>query len=324
MAGHWKAIHRATIHSRSPPLMIKHEMENSSYTIHISDLVNIWSEHLTAKDIRRRALNSDTSIDPSEDQGQMRQFLQCIDDALQQKTGTRLELEFGSTAHCLVLRTHTPLPGDLGPLEWFVELHLDSAFVFTKELMFPLLYQQHFQQAESASLFQQLKEKDIIIDKLIDCSMSEGTPLSKIFPGAAPSRSELKSDARQALTRHVRGITRFNEHQWRDNLRNNFFKPTSIDSLLGNMSVPDLSGLPQALPLPDHGEWWLHIRNRDTTYSRSQSKPSFSMGEELDTGGKSQFQVALLLLRISHLHVYLLHHSLNSPLYLFLSRHNST
>ena len=217
MGGHWEVIHRKKLSSRSPSLLMKHEVESSSYTIYVTDLVHVWSEHLTAKDIRRRALNSDTSIDPSEDQGQMRRFLQCIDNALEQKPGTSLELDYSLSADNLLLRSHTQLPGDLPPLEWTNELCLNATFVLTKEFILPLIYQQHFHQDESASLLQQLKEKDAIIDRLIDSSVSEGTPLSKIFPGAAPSRSEMKSDPRQALTRHVRGITKFNEYSWRDN-----------------------------------------------------------------------------------------------------------
>ena len=292
MSGHWKALDRKNFTSNSPPLLIKYEIESSNYMVYLSDMVHVWTEHLTARDIRRRALNSDTSIDPSEDQGQMVQFLNCVKDALSQKSGTSLELDYTLSTKSLLLKTHTPLPGRLQPLEWFLELQLAAPFVLTRELIVPLLHVQALQQAESSSLCQQLKEKDAIIDKLVDTLVSEGTAISKVFPGAAPSRSALQSNPRQALSKYARSLAKFNEHQWRNDLSNSVAQMSDFDLLLNNTLLPDLSGFPQQMTVPDYGEWWLHLSSIENPGTRGQRKPSFSKKESQDSASDSQFQVS--------------------------------
>ena len=292
MRRHWRALERGSAPPNAYPLVIKHEVENSSYTVYLSDLVHVWAEHLSAKDIRRRALNSNTSIDPSEDHEQMRHFLRCIDDALAQKAGTSIDVAYSASAECLLLRTETALPGSLEPLKWSVELRIESAFVLTRELLVPLLLRQAVHTAESTSLFQHLKEKDHVIDKLIDALIADGVPLSKIFPGGPPSKSALKSNPRQALSRNVRGLSEFNEQKWRKDLDDSATQSYCIDHLVTSVFRHGALIDQKTVSLPEYDKWWLRMEDNGSQQTISHAKPQSQIEESQGVEEEVSFQAS--------------------------------
>ena len=274
-----------------PPLLIKHEVGSSAYTIHLSDLTHMWTEYMNAKDIRKRALNADTSIDPSEDLEQMRFFLRCINDALEQKPGTTIDLACDGHAKRLLLKTCTPLPGSFEPLRWTIELRIESPFTLTKEVVIPLLRLQAMQSAGSASLIQHLKEKDHIIDKLIDTMQADGVSLSKVFPGAAPLKCTIKSNPRQAFSKNAKGLSEFNEPQWRKDLEHNTAVPSCLDQLVSNVFQPGPLHDLENISLEGYGEWWLNMSNENSHQHRSFTEPQSKTEESQGSTGDSQFQV---------------------------------
>ena len=294
MGRQWQELSQESVAPNVPPLIIKHEVENSSYTIYVSDLIHIWTEHLSAKDIRRRALNSNTSIDPSEDHDQMRHFLRCVDDALAQKAGTSINLTYNVNADRLLLRTETALPGSLEPLKWNIELKMESTFVLTREVVVPLLLRQAVHTTESASLFQQLKEKDHVIDKLIDAMIADGLSLTKVFPGGAPSKSALKSNPRQAWSKNARGLSEFNEQQWHRDLNDSATRSSHFRHLVATVFPKTALIDHESISLPEYDEWWLSMRNHGLQDFNVSAKPQSQIEENQGTDGESQFQVPKL------------------------------
>ena len=292
MGGHWTVLELRTSALNLPPVLIKHEVASSAYIIHLSDLTHVWTEHMSAKDIRKRALNADTSIDPTEDLEQMRLFLRYINDALEQKPGTTVDLTYDEGAGSLLLKTYTPLPGSLEPLRWIIELRIESPFALTKEVVVPLLRLQAMQNAESASLVQQLKEKDHVIDKLVDSMQADGVSLSKVFPGAAPLKSTIKSNSRQALSKNAKGLSEFNEQQWRKHLKHNIAAPSHLDQLVSNVFQPGSFYDLETISLQEYSEWWLKMSNDNPYQNESYTEPQSQMEESLGLTGDSQFQVS--------------------------------
>jgi hypothetical protein len=51
---------------------------SDSYSVHLTDLINVWEETMEKKPIVKRGLFEDTRIDPSDSPDQLRQILELI------------------------------------------------------------------------------------------------------------------------------------------------------------------------------------------------------------------------------------------------------
>ena len=292
MGGSWTILRTKASSSSFPTILIKHDVASSGYTLYLTDLSHVWVERMNAREIRRRALNADTSIDPSEDVEQMRLFLRCINDALDQKPSTSVDLAYDEPNKCLLLKTYTPLPGSLEPLQWIVEMRMASPHALTREMIVPLLHQQAMQNIESTSLVQELRDKDHVIDKLVDTMQANGVSLSSAFPSAATLKSKLKSNPRQALGKNARGLSEFDELRWRDDLRHQTIHVSSLDALVISAFQNGLRNDHEAILPPDHGEWWLHMSGIDRHKVEGHSKSSAPTRESQDSVDGPQFQVS--------------------------------
>lgn len=292
MGPSWKILKLGNAYSGFPPILIKYAIESSSYSIHMTDLTHIWTERMNARDIRRRALNADTSIDPSEDVEQMRLFLRYISDALHQMPGTSLDLAYDEPKECLLLKSYTALPEPLEPLRWTMELSKDLPFVLTEEMVVPLLNAQAISNIETTSLLHHLKDKDRIIDKLFDTIKANGISLSGIFPGAPALESLLKSDARQALSKNARGLSVFDEKEWRKDLKHPIAQTSNLDGLLATVFNDKFQDGQKENALPDHGEWWLSVSKADRLETKSYLKPLSQVEESYNSVNVSEFQVS--------------------------------
>ena len=262
MSPTWKPLHIDLRDSHIPPLLIKLEFGVSNYRVWLTDLTYIWIESLDRKQIIQRALNVETSIDPSEDASQLRLLLQSIQDALLQRTGTSVEFVRSHDAKQLVLHTSTPLPDPLEPLEWRMTLSSASQSALTSELIIPLLSQQSTAKAEKTSLMQQLTYKDNVISKLIDKMHSDGVDLSRVFPGSAPTRTG--ANARQLLAKTVRGLGEFDPHEWQFRMIRDNKTLEEIRDLITNAfdTVPVESfNESQISDSPSYGDWWRKLRH---------------------------------------------------------------
>lgn len=303
MASYWKTLKLGPNEPQTPPLLVKYEFGPMHYNIYLSDLTHIWSESLERRQIVKRALNVDTSIDPSESGDQLQLLLQNIQKALDEVDGAMLSLSKSDISQQLILRTTTPLPGALKPLVWPFHLMSAPQHLLTAELLQPLLSQQFFAKAQVVSLIQLIRDKDHVIARLTEKMQSDGTDLSKVFPGASNLRSGAKSHFRESASKFVKGLGEFDEERWRKVFHDSTQLPSDSPDVFSQVFSPDLEKFPKLVLRDIGGAWWQDIRNDDSqkptalsssganTFQPPQSPAHSSRGFENGGADDADFQV---------------------------------
>lgn len=264
MPSAWKPLPLHLKHNGIPPLLVKYEFGLLNYQVWLTDLSYIWTESLDRRQIIKRALSSDTSIDPSEDAAQMRLFLRSIADALRQSPGTSVNMDQSNDIKQLTLHTSTPLPCPLQPLEWSIVLVLAPQTIFALEFVSPLLSHQLTAKAEKSSLLQHLKEKDNVISKLIDKMHGDGVDLGKVFPGAVSSKSSSGPNARWAVAKFVKGLGDFNRDQWESQLAKDNGVSRDLSELLPQVFDDEGQSIGEGVQITACEEWWKRVSRKDS------------------------------------------------------------
>lgn len=215
---------------QAPPLLVKYEFTNSQYRVFLTDLTSVWIETLQRRDIIKKALNLDTSIDPSEDSDQFRLLLRKLQDALDGQEGSHLSLS-GMGYEELVLHTVTKLPPPWEPLKWPFHLACAPAYLLTTELLLPCLSRQFVANAQVESLLHILKEKEHVLNKLADKINSSGEDFADLFPGALGSRVGMKLSRGQA-GKFVKGLSEFDETEWRNTLSASLVSTANLSDIV--------------------------------------------------------------------------------------------
>ncbi|OBT89451.1 hypothetical protein VE02_02065 [Pseudogymnoascus sp. 03VT05] len=226
MAVSWRPFMISAIDSRMPPLLISTSFTTDSYKIYLTDLAHLWCEDLDRRSILRRSLAEDTSIDPSEDSGQLKLFLDKI--SLGLEGGKDVDLLLGLGAHAakessagttnLEINMSIALPKPLQPLNWTIRLSSCSQSDFATHFTLPLLYAQNARLKELDSLVGMLRDKDNVIQKLVDKLEATGAELGHLFPGIAGKGG--RKISRRVVEEKVRGLEVFAQEQWRTAMRN--------------------------------------------------------------------------------------------------------
>lgn len=281
MSPTWKPLQIDQQYSSIPPLLIKSEFGASSYKIWLTDLTYIWTESLNRRQIIQRALNVDTSIDPSEDASQLRLLLQSIQDALVQRPGTAVDFVRSNDPKQLVMQTSTSLPGPLKPLEWRMTLNSAPQSTLTAEFTIPLLSQQSIAKAEKASLLQQLRYKDTVISKLIEKMQSDGVDFSRVFPASVPGR--LGTNPRQILAKSVKGLAEFDVQEWQSRMIKDYKTLEELRDLISNTFDADpieATTESQISDSPSYGDWWTNLKRESSQRTPLTSPVQISNAEQ--------------------------------------------
>lgn len=217
-----------------PALLISpgFNVQSSSYSLEITDLANIWTEGLDRKGILRRSLNEDTSIDLSDgDKEQWRVFLSKLEAAFDPTSPehglTSLTLSPHGTGD-LLLQITCVLPKPLEPLKWPVYLAKRQPDVLASELVVPLIRGNQVRTQEAEYLISRLKEKDAVINRLVDKLLAVGTGLEHVFHSLPIKRKATRAMAEEK----VQGLAPFNEDQWRTHCASTLERHTDLSSLL--------------------------------------------------------------------------------------------
>ncbi|KAE9368564.1 XLF-domain-containing protein [Stipitochalara longipes BDJ] len=253
----------ASAGTQLPDLLISEAFTPSSYTIQLTDLTHIWSESLDRRAIVRRSRETETSIDPNNGTDQLQIFLDKLRLGLAGGKDTALALTIvaGPDRPSLVLNIDVKLPGGLAPLKWPVQLGAAPQSLMTSHFTVPLLRAQHASAQEFASLTEVVKEKDHVIQKLLDKLEGQGTELGQIFPQAA-GRLGRKVDRKMAEER-VKGLGPFALDTWR---RNSHHEPSrDIAGLIGAVFAGDNAvslGVDGNTPASEEESdtWWESIK----------------------------------------------------------------
>ncbi|GKT42893.1 uncharacterized protein ColSpa_03074 [Colletotrichum spaethianum] len=204
-----------------PNLLISTNFSATSYTIHITDLANIWVESLDRKAIYKRSLNESTSIDPTDSESNMRAFLSKIrsvfdpshpdHDKASMTLSTSPSKEAGEES--LTLNIICELE-NMKPLEWPMYLQKCSQSELAAELVVPLAQAHSFGLRQVDFLKETIKQKDTIIMKLLDKLEATGTRLENIFTVL----SAKQKPTRQMAEQKVKGLAPFRPDHWKAHL----------------------------------------------------------------------------------------------------------
>ncbi|KAI1842200.1 hypothetical protein JX266_011608 [Neoarthrinium moseri] len=259
-----------------PALLVLPDFGLNSYTLHVTDLANVWVESLDRKGIVKRSLNEDTSIDPTEGSEQMSILLTKIqaafDTSLEDYSQTSLTLAASSEHEedGLRLTVTCILPGDLKPLKWPFQLKKGSSALVTSQLVLPLIQAQHTRAREIEMLISSLKEKDAIIDKLLTKLENEGIGLDNIFNTLTGKRKP----SREFAEEKVRGLGPFKENEWRSKNLDSEEVPDDVASLVQGVFSEPVHCVDMGLTASDDiSSWWASIGSKPISGVQPEGKP---------------------------------------------------
>lgn len=300
MSAFWRPLISISNEPGVPPLLVKHDFGAANYTIYVTDLTYMWVETLERKQIVKRALNLETSIDPSEDKSQMQLLLRHVRESLEGHEDTGITIEGEGDADKLVLTSLITLPSPLLPLEWPFHLAKASQATFTSHFVLPSLSLFSVSKTQITSLLQHLKEKDNVINKLTDRIHSEGGDLGKIFPAVPSSRAGAKHNAKETAAKSVKGLANFDEKRWRSQVSSTKETDSNdVNALIA--TVFDAGDVDMHVFRQSAGgsEWWRKLGSDDDRPVKSKvkaSEQSLTMKTpnaklRIYSGDRSEFQV---------------------------------
>lgn len=191
-----------------PKLLFKYAASSSGYQITLTDLTNIWQENLSTVEISHRAEQDECSISPGDDQNQLRILTSKIEEGLCHTNDARVDL-CESPLDDINLCISATLPHPLPTFRWRSCLAKESQLEVTNELLTPLLSFALQQQHQIAFLTAQLRDKDHVIDRILQKTESSNTDLGAVFPGMSGIRKSQKIPQREQFAKHVKGLAPF-------------------------------------------------------------------------------------------------------------------
>ncbi|KAL4890790.1 XRCC4-like factor-domain-containing protein [Aspergillus ambiguus] len=269
MSAPWKKLHLPET-AGLPPLLFKYITTSTSYEVYLTDLTNVWSEHMNRQAILKRADKHDATIDPSEDPDQFGLLLQKIGDALRHEPGSRIGLHQGSSGS-LELDVSIKLPAPLEPLKWTLYLDKEQSSSTTAHLLLPLIEAEVNRELRQKTLIDQLNRKDWILAKLFDKIEATGIDLSTIFPGISGLRSGRKGTTLAQAAKYIKGVAPFDEQAWLDEV-----SKTSPDVDLASNILAEISSSEDTKPAgklrPPPDAWWEGVSVTEDAIPRSTPK----------------------------------------------------
>ncbi|KAI1752719.1 XLF-domain-containing protein [Xylaria castorea] len=267
------------VFAQLPALLVSACFAESSYTLYVTDLANIWVEKLERRGILLRSLQENTAIDLVDaDPEQWAVFLSKLKAAVDPTSSdhrlTSISIAAGDHSKNqdnLTLRLVCELPKPLGALRWPVHLVKCQPASLTSELVLPLIQEHYVQRREAEDLMNRLKEKDALIKKLLDKLSTMNTPLELIFN----SLSAKHAATRAAAEERIKGLASFNRERWRS--ERSVESPQDASSLL--CSVFGDSGFSRTTGL-DIGvsdtlnDWWVKLGPDFRVSSKPESSTS--------------------------------------------------
>ncbi|KAK4554164.1 hypothetical protein LTR86_008691 [Recurvomyces mirabilis] len=282
----WRSIHLPQ--DNLPHLLVKARLDSTGYTIHLTDLSRIWSETLTKREIERRAIKEDCSIDPGEDDQQYSILLDKLRSTLTRQDDTTLTLKPAQQDEGLLLHLSAPLPQPLQPLKWTIHLALQPQPQIATQLIHPLILLCQTQQSQTQHLIHELSEKDRIIAKLTDRLETSGNDLTTVFPGVSHVKLSRKKTQREQLARYVGALGDFDEEGWRARE-----KDAKQEDGAGGVGLEAMDAVLGELPevvtgreAEDTREWWRELDDGRTSQKTDSRRADTTNGNATQGNAK--------------------------------------
>lgn len=215
MPGHpsWRLLPAAA--PGIPTLLVSTAFTDDSYSVHLSDLANVWVESLDRRPIIKRGMVEDTSIDPSDGPDQIRKMLELLRAAFDHRdpehASTSLTLARDDDGDSLVVHVTCVLPKPLKPFKWPMHLKKCPQSTIASELVLPMIQAHEARTREIDQLTSLLREKDAVITRIIDKLEAAGTGLEHVFNALSGKRKV----TRAAAEGKVKGLAAFSEADFR-------------------------------------------------------------------------------------------------------------
>ncbi|QDS70343.1 hypothetical protein FKW77_008828 [Venturia effusa] len=195
-------------------IYIKTIFGSDRYSIWATDLSRLWHEELERDDIIWQANKNRIQID-IEDANNFGILLKHLDSSLvdafdvTEKKSTRIEL-----------RTAIKLPEPLPEATWTFRLELQEDEDFRKHVTIPLFDQIRTQEKNETELIQHIKDKDHIVDKLMDALDKCNVDLTGVFPALATQGTARMASTRTEAETRIPALRPFDQQSWHRDRQN--------------------------------------------------------------------------------------------------------
>lgn len=214
-----------------PNLLVATNFTAQSYKVHLTDLANVWVENMDRRPIMGRASAEDTSIDPTDGNENLQRLLDWIRAAFDiddpGHRNTSLTLGKGKDDSIEVQITCI-LPEPFKPLKWPLYLKKCSASTLATELVLPLIQSHEARAQEINHLIATIRDKDAVINRLVDKLEANGIGLEHIF-NKLPGKRKV---GRREAEGKIKGLATFVEADFRNDGVQGTTKSTDVSALL--------------------------------------------------------------------------------------------
>ncbi|EGS17096.1 uncharacterized protein CTHT_0074250 [Thermochaetoides thermophila DSM 1495] len=260
-----------------PALLVSTTFGHDSYSIHVTDLANVWVESLERRHIIGRAYTTGSSIDPCDGPDQFRKLLELIGAAFDANDKDHPNISMTLTRGAddsLEIEIICVLPRPLEPFKWPMVLKKCPQSTLASELVLPLIQAQESHAREIDQLCSLIHEKDVVINRLVDKLEAAGIGLEHVFYALSGKRRVSRSVAESK----VGGLVRFNEAEFREKASQSQSEsgPGDVSSLLRSvfgtkgLQYKSNMDLEASLVLND---WWTKFsRGRRITLSKLEQQ----------------------------------------------------
>lgn len=233
-------------HRSIPNLLVSASFSTSpvSYSIHMTDLANVWRESLDRKAILLRCLQENTSIDPSDDPENFKELLRWIEAAFDSDSpnhaDTALALSStgptdGATPADLLLDVTCILPAGFRPLKWPIRLKHGGPAALVADLVLPLVQAHLTRSQEVEALLGIIREKDGVISRVVDKLESTGARMEHVF--SALVNTGKKKITRAVAEARVKGLAPFDAAGFKRKFRGGDDAPDGEEDGPGNSRI---------------------------------------------------------------------------------------
>jgi hypothetical protein len=263
-----------------PVLLVSMDTDTAAYSVHVTDMANMWTESLDRKAICIRGWSENTTIDPSDTSDNMTKFLTSLQSALDPShpshDQTQLRLMRASSSDAgddgLTLHITCQLPG-LQPLKWPMHLTKSPSSTVATDLVLPLVQAHLTRHQEVESLIRILGQKDVVLNKLLDKLDALGTGLEHVFNPL----SGKKKVSRAAAADKVPGLEPFSRRRWQSGGTGSEEGPNNTEALINEVFGGEGLKFESSLDVdeaPKLDQWWLEFNGASTSQRPSQRKTS--------------------------------------------------
>lgn len=208
----WETAPFSSIQANSP-FLLRYTFTDEHYSIDVTDLSTLWSCQSSKAQILRKAEEDGASIDPSQDDTQLKLLLEKLCSAFEGARETTVRV---TTLENSSLQLHITclLPEPFQPLVWTLLLLSNPPEKMRSDVILPLMSLSLLQKQRIDQLYSLLHAKDDAVAKVFDKLESGNVDLASLFPGVTLTRVGSTKKGREQVMRHVKGLSRFQEQAW--------------------------------------------------------------------------------------------------------------